>query len=696
MRIFRGFRDRQRFDLNASAIVLAGPNGHGKTSFFDALQWVLLGAVPRLDALAGRRSGEYVASSLAGGEPAQVTLDLTVGGQTVQIRRRGASKTTSFEWRDSDGVKLGAQAEANLKQLLVGEPESTLEDKLLTTGILQQDVIRHVLEDEPKNRYRHLASLLGLHELTEFEAFAGQRAGATDKTAKDARANLSAAETELLAVERDLTRLEQELGTQPEFSSLREALTQRLASEAAPLSHLSLPTQLAEASSLTSRIRQIRARSDQLLAQHVHLSSSLPPGGPIDSGAIDQARRQETSAREALDQLEAELEQSRAAVAGAEERASDIETLATAALPLLTETCPVCGQTIDAAHVRRHFESTVGDGGERLRAAREKLAEATERARSAETHAADTAAHRRDLEQQYAAFVAWHEANDEWLHQCAELAQMVATGTELQASIAKGDAHSLNSLRLAADAAASIVDELVTALGASSLASQAERQRSALEATRARVTGLREVAAAMSRRAEEARTLRDAATRGVADVTQQRFLQLQPLIDDIYARLDPNPVFTTLRLRLGVAYRTGVADPLVLDQEGDAEGDPLLVLSSAQANVAALTYFLASSWAGGTKALPFLLLDDPLQSMDDVNVLGFADLCRHLRASRQLMVSTHEPRLEGLLTRKLAPRRPGDRTLLLRFQSWDRTGPHIQTDYTELGDVDFLLAASDS
>jgi AAA15 family ATPase/GTPase len=35
---FRGFRDQQVIDLAASATVVCGSNGKGKTSFFDALQ----------------------------------------------------------------------------------------------------------------------------------------------------------------------------------------------------------------------------------------------------------------------------------------------------------------------------------------------------------------------------------------------------------------------------------------------------------------------------------------------------------------------------------------------------------------------------------------------------------------------------------------------------------------------------------
>ena len=102
--------------------------------------------------------------------------------------------------------------------------------------------------------------------------------------------------------------------------------------------------------------------------------------------------------------------------------------------------------------------------------------------------------------------------------------------------------------------------------------------------------------------------------------------------------------------------------------------DPLVIFSTSQANIAALSHFLAMGWSAGERSLPFVLLDDPVQSMDDVNVLGFADPSRHLRTSRQLIISTHERRFAGLLERKLAPRSATDATLVLEFLGWDRSG----------------------
>jgi predicted ATPase len=116
---------------------------------------------------------------------------------------------------------------------------------------------------------------------------------------------------------------------------------------------------------------------------------------------------------------------------------------------------------------------------------------------------------------------------------------------------------------------------------------------------------------------------------------------------------------------------------VVRDVEEDLEADPMLVCSSSQANIVALSYFLALGWTSRKRTLPFLLMDGPLQSMDDVNVLGFADLCRFARRQRQLLISTHERRFAALLERQLASRRSGDGRRVLNFASWDRRGPQI-------------------
>ena len=53
---FRAYRGSHKFDLDADLIVLFGPNGFGKTSFFDAIDFVCTGGVARFDARFGRKT----------------------------------------------------------------------------------------------------------------------------------------------------------------------------------------------------------------------------------------------------------------------------------------------------------------------------------------------------------------------------------------------------------------------------------------------------------------------------------------------------------------------------------------------------------------------------------------------------------------------------------------------------------------
>lgn len=696
VRNFRGFRDEQTVDLDSSAVIISGPNGTGKTSFLDSIQWLLTGELPRLAELTSRRSDDHVVNRFRQDLPAYVAAEVWLRGESVRLVREGNAKASILEWSGEGSGFRGEAAEKRLADALLSKPGVALQEVLLTSGILQQDAVRLVLQDEPKNRYRHMASLLGLQELAGFEDYVKQSAESSSRRAADARAEHAAAEEASQSAEAELRRLQQRLAAQPELAGLRRELLRRLQTQAPALVVSDLPQDLGGATAFGQAARHLRNRADQLLAEHEDLAARERAIEPIDEAELVALAEEVERARAVLRDAERTARDARSRLADAQERSGQLEALATRALPLLGTSCPVCEQSINPSHVAGHLRQILDEGGAHLTALEAAAAE-SERLVRAGTDALQGLEAR--LETMSAArkhASASAAARTAWLERCARLEdETKGAPTIAEGRVSEGDAGALATLRASADALAGTADELVNALGASTLAEQAERQRTVVQQQRARADALREAAATLSQRAEEAKTLRSGTTRATAAVTAHRFAQLQPLVNEIFGRLDPHPIFTKMRFELDVSYRAGVADPIVEDEEG-TRGDPLLIFSSSQANVAALTYFLALSWTAEGHALPFLLLDDPLQSMDDVNVLGFSDLCRHIRRRRQLIVSTHEQRLAGLIERKLAPRGDDERGLrVIRFVGWDRAGPKIDSQLVESHDpVRYLLGAS--
>src|SRR5258705_8561932 len=96
-------------------------------------------------------------------------------------------------------------------------------------------------------------------------------------------------------------------------------------------------------------------------------------------------------------------------------------------------------------------------------------------------------------------------------------------------------------------------------------------------------------------------------------------------------------------------------------------------------NVLAVCIFLSLNLGVSRPPLSVAILDDPLQSLDDINLLGLVDLLRRTKDQRQLLVSTHDSRFGSLLARKLRPRNNEGRTLLIELDSWNRQGPSVAT-----------------
>ena len=79
---------------------------------------------------------------------------------------------------------------------------------------------------------------------------------------------------------------------------------------------------------------------------------------------------------------------------------------------------------------------------------------------------------------------------------------------------------------------------------------------------------------------------------------------------------------------------------------------PSAVLSSSQINALAVSVFLALNLGVPNPPLSAAILDDPLQSLDDINLLGLVDLLRRTKERRQLFVSTHDMRFGDLMAQE--------------------------------------------
>jgi exonuclease SbcC len=168
---------------------------------------------------------------------------------------------------------------------------------------------------------------------------------------------------------------------------------------------------------------------------------------------------------------------------------------------------------------------------------------------------------------------------------------------------------------------------------------------------------------------EIAKRVRSAAQTVQSDVVRRIFNEsLNSVWRDLFVRLAPAEPFIPA---FHVTGPPGHAIPKLVTHRrgGGLGGSPGTMLSSGNLNTAALTLFIALHLSSGDR-LPLLVLDDPVQSMDDVHISQFAALLRTLSKhhGRQIVVAIHEPALFDYLTLELSPAFQGDTLITVELQ----------------------------
>lgn len=127
------------------------------------------------------------------------------------------------------------------------------------------------------------------------------------------------------------------------------------------------------------------------------------------------------------------------------------------------------------------------------------------------------------------------------------------------------------------------------------------------------------------------------------DVVGTHLQRLEPTMQQLYHRLNPHPIFGHLRIRVKEETREldVEAEPSV-DRErlGDVSVAPSAFFSDAQMNTLAISVFLAGALRQRWSGFNTILIDDPIQQMDEMNVNAFLDLVRGLAGQRQFIIFT--------------------------------------------------------
>jgi DNA repair exonuclease SbcCD ATPase subunit len=657
---FRGFASSQRLDLDADVVLVRGDNGTGKTSVADGLLWLFTGELVRLAERArGLRKGQDpIVNRYRGDGPARVRLTCsTSDGRTVEFEREGnASASRLAAWHDGSEV---VDAQGLLGHTFGDLTHAQLSQAVASWGILQQNSIVAAL-DSGAAMHQRLAEVVGLERVTRFADSASEvaRRAAGDRkrilSVQESLRKQSSSATSRLSEVRKRTRPRK--NEQQRIASLVETAVEGLPK------------------SLTVRVP---SSLDELAAVQREVDAIVQLARDV-AAATGEGDRSSNEQADAVEGLQRELEQLRARADDATRDAPVQVQLANAALEVLRDDeCPVCGQPIDPASVRKHLTEVLQQA-EQDRAVASELRDAVASTQS-RLQAARLAEERRAVAEQRVARVVdrMRLAQDDasWIGFEASWAQ-----PEKASMLADELAKVRDPLRNAYVEAQRETPEEIARISSEVEASGAELERADAELADANV------------RCDRATSLDRAAHRAAETIVRRALDRLAPSFAEVFDRLAPHPTFRELRATQDFFYGKNHVVPEVYDPVHKISGNPALMFSEGQLNVVALSYFLGLALNAGEATLPFIVLDDPVQSMDVLSVLGFADLCRRLRDHRQLVLTTHDRRFASLLGRKLAPRQHASRTLLHEFTGWTEEGPQVQTTEEPFSDVIPLLA----
>jgi exonuclease SbcC len=688
---FRGFAGKSEFDLSSDATIVVGPNGLGKTSLFDAILWGLCGTLPRVG------TDDRVVSLYSENGQARVLLSLMDEGKEILINRTTNGTDQSISLKVGGEEFKGASATARLTESLWPEASMAkdqniaLSSILCRTNYLQQDRLREFVESsDDQQRFSIFCELVGTGHLTDLqsalESESRSWAIASTKIAKE----LPPLAQRVMELESQVENLRR-VATLPknapsiswnswwqkEFDG--EKLSGMVPDPLSPSSTSAITDRLDQLQSIRSQV----ARKIDSLFQVLELLKEKPEetfGELCKLEAIElEANAELRSIRDDATKLQQELAAERVSHALLEESHAQNVALAKLALQLLDEKCPVCDQNYDIINTRRRLQFIV----EKPHATEPKpsairLEEVLNREQevAAKWHQAVVNL-RIAFEKSRKAFF-WQAELDRKFKELS-----VAKNEQSKDSL-ENLIHNLKiteqSLITHCEEGELLFLEIAKVISEARLVSAEDEWRIAKDELIAHETKVKSRASTANALKALIISMRDANSK----LALSRIKEIEPFVQRIYSRIDPHPSFQLISFVSSLVRGKGHLKAQLQDPIGDVSSlFPHAVLSSSQLNALALAIFLSFNLAIPRLPIDCALLDDPLQSLDDINLLGVVDLLRRVKDRRQLIVSTHDVRFGRLLARKLRPCGDNTKTSVIEFSNWTRNGPVFTQSFVD-------------
>lgn len=696
---FRAFAERIHLEF-ADTNIFTGPNGFGKSSFFDAIEWCIFGTISRLSGTRDfTRAGDVIKNKFFGG-PCLVAVDFADQSNN-RLRRVRTSRSCVSEFN-------GNTIDENEFLALLGFSGPDGQDSLLRNFVLQQERITQFVRDlNPRRRYDSVLSLLELSTPQVLLERVQELVVSAQARVSEASDRVAAAEKQVGLLEATVSKLKQLSGTitsdliQTQYAEImREIRSEGVV----PSTH---DPSASFDDAISDRLRVLNRQLESSLQEWraiLHECDRLRAAA-MDEGILEQDEEElrsqfeaeQTAAQRTLElaeapkskiqELEGKLKEILASEAEARSFVSNFQTILAEVRRVVTsDECPICKRPIERKALLDIIDKEIGQLGQTLStviAQRESLESSLRKVRSdrdrlteeLEKHERRIAELSNILKRRKEVESAFQKLREQEL---AKQKGLTHTNFKLFVETCRDAVQKIEALQERTIRLSSLVEQLQdTQFLPKKLEELSESQRLVLEASGEQRTW------------EQVCTFLDRCSDGIADgrssVVSTTLESFRPLIRALYARLNPHPLFSDIDFEVVRAYKEAELYFKVFTRDGQTVAYPPTIFSASQLNALALCIFLALNLKA-PGPLSIMMVDDPIQVMDDINVLGFCDVIRQIKTRRQLFISTHNKDLYQLLMNKLRPTSFNDPVKGFRFEAWTKSGPDIveeSADYKE-------------